>query len=734
MGAAKLNKMNIRAVVLLILFMVVFSLLVGRVGYIQLNKTVNGQELEGIAEDRWTRKYPVEGKRGTIFDRFGDVLAEEIPSYTLVAILDKNSRNRVEDPKLTAEKLAPVVERNSDDLERLLSSGIADGRFQVELGIGTKNLSLEKKREIEALELKGLTFRKEPRRYYPKQTFASHVIGYTERDMSRARMGLESSLNDYLEKEDGYIQYLSDRKGIRLPNIDEVIETPQDGYHVFLTLDANIQMALEQIMTQVEERYEPERMMAIVADPKTGEILAMSNRPSFNPNFYEEITNYTNFTVSSRFEPGSTMKMFTLAAAIEEGVYNGTELYQSGSYQIGGRRVRDHNQGLGWGKIPFDEGFQRSSNVAYSILALEKLGPERLYYYLDRFGFRAPTGIDLPNEASSLIADSYRIDAATTAFGQGSAITPIQQIQAATAIANGGKMMKPYIIDHMVNPNTGEVVSKTEPTVVGEPISSNTAKQVLELMESVVTSPAGTGKPYFIEGFEIAGKTGTAEISNPNGPGYLSGHGQYIYSFLGVAPSSNPQLIVYVAVDRPKLEIYESGSAPVSQIFTSVMKHSLQYLSIAPNARSTSTNSIDEGLQIRNYVGENTSSAALDLAELGLDVHVIGTGNKVVSQLPLSGTRLLPGEKILLQTEGVSFRMPDIMNWSLRDVMKFADLLDLNANLIGTGFVKEQSVLPNSEIKKGDYLVIELSLPNQLEEEVVPEGEEDEEVKIITMD
>nr|WP_238937859.1 penicillin-binding protein [Anaerobacillus isosaccharinicus] len=733
MAAFRLNKMNVRAVVLLVAFLLLFSLLFTRVGYIQVNKTVNGQELQAMAEERWTRKQAVEGKRGTIYDRFGDALAEEIPSYTLVAILDKNSRNRVEDPKLAAQKLAPIVERDPADLEKLLS---AEGRFQVELGIGTKNLSLEKKQEIEELKLKGITFRKEPRRYYPKQNFASHVIGYTERDMSRARMGLESSLNDYLEKEDGFIQYLSDRKGIKLPNIEEILETPKNGYDVYLTIDANIQMALEQIMSQVEERYEPERMMAIVADPKTGEILAMSNRPSFNPNFYEEITNYTNFTVSSRFEPGSTMKMYTLAAAIEEGVYNGDELYQSGSYQIGGRRVRDHNQGLGWGKIPFDEGFQRSSNVAYSILALEKLGSDRLYDYLDRFGFRNPTGIDLPNEANSLIADSHRIDTATTAFGQGSAITPIQQIQATTAIANGGKMMKPYIIKSVVDPNTGKEVTKGEPTVVGEPISSRTANHVLELMHSVVTSPAGTGKPYYIEGFEVAGKTGTAEISNPDGPGYLAGHGQYIYSFMGVAPKSDPQLIVYVAVDRPKIEIYESGSAPVSQIFTSVMKHSLQYLNISPNARSGNRNFLDEGSLIGDYIGKDVANARASLLSTGLDVHIVGTGKKIVSQIPASNTMLLPNEKVILKTDGTTFVMPEIVGWSLRDVMKLASLLDLNANLIGAGFVTEQSIPANSEINKGDYIVIELELPNMSEEEFSPlyeDGEEDKK-EIVTMD
>lgn len=735
LAAYKFNKMHIRAAGLLILFFIVFSVFVTRVGYIQAKKSVDGRDLQTMAEQRWTKKQTIEGKRGTIYDRTGDRLAEEIPSYTIEAILDINSKNRVEDPRMTAEKLAPIIGRSIEDLERRLSQ---KDRFQVELGPGTKNLSLEKKREIEQLNLKGITFRKEPRRYYPKQTFASHVIGYTERDMSKARMGLESSLDEYLVKEDGFVQFLSDRKGIKLPSIEEIVKKPKDGYDVYLTIDSNIQMALEQVMSQVEEQYEPERMMTIVADPNTGEILAMSNRPSFNPNFYEEITNYTNYSISSRFEPGSTMKIFTLAAAIEDNVYKGDEIYQSGSYQISGHRVRDHNKGLGWGKIPFDEGFQRSSNVAFSILALEKLGPERLYYYIDQFGFRNPTGIDLPNEASGLIADSYRIDAATTAFGQATAITPIQQVQAATAIANEGKMMKPYIINKIVDPKTGEVIENTEPKLVGEPISSQTANKVLDLMETVVTSPAGTGKPYFIEGFEIAGKTGTAEISNTEGPGYLSGYGQYIYSFIGVAPKSDPKLVVYVAVDRPKLEPHESGSAPVSKIFTTIMKHSLQYLEISPNSVSTESSIIDEGILIENYIGKNVEQMKSALNDVGLETVVLGSGSKVESHLPIGGTRLIPGEKVIIITDSSTYMMPDIQGWSLRDVMKLASSLQLNANLIGSGFVTSQTIPSDTEIKKGDYIAIELTPPNIIDKEKDDQEEKQqedrEEASIYSMD
>jgi penicillin-binding protein 2B len=732
LAAIKLSKINLRAVLLLGLFFLLFSFLFSRIGYIQVKKTVNGQGLIELAEERWTKTQIIEGKRGTIFDRAGSTLAEEIPSYTMIAILDENSKKRVDDPKRTAEKLAPIVERTVEELEGRLS---LEGRFQVELGTGTKNLSLEKKREIEALGLTGIIFRKEPRRYYPKQTFASHVIGYTERDMSKVRMGLESSLNEYLVQEDGRIEYLSDRKGIKLPAIEEIVTSPKNGQEVYLTIDSNIQMSLEQVMTQVEERYAPERMMAIVADPKTGQILAMSNRPSFNPNFYEEITNYTNYTISSRFEPGSTMKIFSLAAAIEDKVYNGAEVYQSGSYQIGGRRIRDHNR-LGWGEISFDEGFQRSSNVALSILALEKLGPERLYYYLDQFGFRQPTGIDLPNEANSLIADSYRVDAATTAFGQGSAITPIQQVQAATAIANGGMMMRPYIIDRIVDSNTGEVVEKTEPDMVGQPISSSTAKQVLELMESVVIAPGGTGKPYYIEGFEIAGKTGTAEIADPNGGGYLSGQGKNIYSFLGVAPKSDPKLIVYVAVDQPKITEYEQGSTPVAEIFTTVMKHSLQYLNISPKASSQGLSNNGDGILLGDAIGKNVADVKATFTDKGLDVHVIGSGNKVKVQTPVSKTKLLQGEKVIIVTDGPSYSMPNIEGWSLRDVMKLAQSLDLNANLVGSGFVISQSILPAGEIRKGDYLAIELALPDFFREENghSSEDETEDNAEIFNMD
>ncbi len=308
-------------------------------------------------------------------------------------------------------------------------------------------------------------------------------------------------------------------------------------------------------MAQVESEYSPERISAAVLDPKTGEVLAMSSRPSFNPNKLEDVDNWNNNVISTPFEPGSTMKMFTWAAAIEEGVYNGNEWFESGTYKVSDRvrRVSDHNGGEGWGSITFDEGFARSSNVAAAKLVWEKIGTEKYLNYLKAFDFDEKTGIDLPRERKGKLVYNYPRDKITTAFGQASTVTPIQQMKAATAIANDGKMMKPYVISKIVDPDTGNVTREKAPEVVSEPISKDTSDQVLDLLGSVVSSKHGTGKEYKLEDYSVAGKTGTAQIYE-NGS-YLTGYGNYIYSFLGMAPKEDPKLMMYVSVKEPDIEV-----------------------------------------------------------------------------------------------------------------------------------------------------------------------------------
>lgn len=417
------------------------------------------------------------------------------------------------------------------------------------------------------------------------------------------------------------------------------------------------------------------------------------------------------------------MKVFTLAAAIEEGVYRGNETYQSGSYRVIDRTIHDHNQGRGWGEITFDEGFRRSSNVAFSKLALEYLGPENLYDYIDSFGFREPTGIDLPNETTGMIAETYTIDAATTSFGQGSAISPIHQIQAATAITNQGQMMKPYVIDHIVDANTGDFLKDNGPEVAGNPVSAETANRVLALMETVVSHETGTGKPYAIDGFKVAGKTGTAQIPNEDGPGYQSGHGNFIYSFLGMAPAQDPEVIIYVAINKPDIEPHVPGNEPVSKVFRQVMEQSLQYLNIAPTEDGDG-HAWAEEIILPDYIGQDTEEAKTALKEDGFKVKQIGEGNLISAQSPPSGTTAVSGETVLIVTNG-DVSMPDLTGWSLRTVYMFADLLGFKTETEGTGFVLRQLPEAGTNTANMERLSIQLSSSELDEEAWLDEQAED---------
>ncbi|MEH7479703.1 penicillin-binding transpeptidase domain-containing protein, partial [Neobacillus drentensis] len=465
---------------------------------------------------------------------------------------------------------------------------------------------------------------------------------------------------------------------------------------------------LEDAMNKVDKEYKPQKIIAIVADPKTGEILAMGQRPSFHPKTKEGIDKgWHNEAIETSFEPGSTMKIFTLAAAVQEKVFNPNETYKSGSYQVTkkDKAIHDHNYS-GWGTITYLEGVQRSSNVAFAKIAKEKLGFEKLREYLTKFGFDKPTGIDLPDETSGKIQFTYPIEKITTAYGQGTAITPIQQIQAATAIANGGKMIKPHVVKKIVNHDTGETIKSTTPEVVSTPISKETAKQVRDILETVVTSPKGTGGRYKIDGYSVAGKTGTANIPGPNG-GYLQGADNYMFSFLGMAPKDDPKLIVYVAVQQPDLDGTGLGALPVSAIFNPVMKNSLQYLNIQPSkSQKAQLNKLSD------FIGKSVEATEKELKAKDIETVVIGKGTKVVRQLPESGTTVLEGEKVIIQTNGDKLA-PDMTGWSLRDVMKVANIAGLKINSKGLGYVTQQNIKPKTIMRNGDFLIVDLKTPEE---------------------
>ncbi|GIN57601.1 penicillin-binding protein 2B [Lederbergia ruris] len=711
MSSHKKNR-NIGAAVFFIIFSLLFFVLIVRFVTIQTTGKVEGKVLAAEAKELYLRQGVLKAKRGTIFDRNKEIIAEDSESYTLVAVLDealtidKKKPRHVVDPAKTAKQLAEYIDMEEADIYAVLTK---DAK-QVEFGKAGKDLSHSVKNKIEDLHLPGIGFLKDTKRFYPNGVFASHLIGYTQEVEEDGKKkltgtGLEMSYNDLLSGKNGSVQYEGDVWNYILPNSKKHIKEPENGQDIYLTLDKKIQTFLEDAISQVDEKYSPERIMAVVAEPKTGKILAMGQTPTFHPETREGIDkSWHNEVIETSYEPGSTMKVFSLATAIEEGVFKPADTFPSGKYQVDRQStINDHNGGEGWGTISYLEGVQRSSNVGFAYL-LEKMGTKAWREAMEDFKFGQRTNIGLPNEATGKILYRYPVEKVTSVYGQGTTVTAIQMVQAMTAIANEGVMMKPYVVDKVVNPNDG-TVQETKPEVAGKPISKETAKEVLEVLETVVTGKNGTGKIYNIEGYQVAGKTGTAQIAGPTG--YLKGKNNYIYSFLGVAPADNPQLVMYVMVDRPHLDENESGSKPVSMIFNTVMKSSLQYLNIKPEEFVKA-----KTVQLPDFSEMSVSEATKWVKEKGLNPIVIGEGNKIIQQSPFSKEALIVGEKVYLKTDGPT-TIPNMKGWSKREVINLSEMADITLKIKGEGYVLQQSSKPGTVVEPGETLEIQFQSPRE---------------------
>lgn len=694
-----------------------FFLLFSRFFYIQSTGEVNGHNLQAEAADKYARETVLAAERGRILDRNENIIAEDTLSYRLIAVVsekattDEESPRHVIDARETARILAQYIDWDEEKIYQQLTK--EGDPYQVEFGSAGRSLSHEVKEAIEAHDLPGIIFTSDKKRYYPNGSFAAHLIGYVAKEeqpdgtfKTVGKMGLEKTYNEELTGEDGKVEYDSDIFGYLLADSEKMVQPAKDGSDIYLTLDKTIQNFLEDSMNRVEETYNPESMVAVVADPKTGEILAMSQRPTFDPDTRIGLeSGWLNKAIEDVLEPGSTMKTFTLAAAIDSGNWHPNATYKSGQYTLHDRTIRDHNRD-GWGTITYLEGFQRSSNTGMAYM-LEIMGSETYLDYVDRFGFGQKTGINLPNEATGTILTENPIDRVTTTYGQGSTVTPIQLIQAATAVANDGQMMQPYVIDKIVDTNTGEVTYNQEPVVKGEPISADTAKQVREILASTVTSENGTAQRYQIEGYEVAGKTGTAQIPKENGVGYQSGTHSYIYSFLGMVPADDPQLVMYVAVKKPQMSSAVSGSQPVSEVFNPVMENSLKYLNINPdNAVSA------EMVNMPNLVEQQVETVQVQLANDGLQPVIIGEGGTIIDQYPKENTPLLKGSRVFLKTNG-EITLPTFTGWSLRNMLVYKTMSGLPLEIVGEGYVYNQSASPDTIVTDTSPIVVKLRTPEE---------------------
>lgn len=628
---------HIRIKIILFLFILVFILIIGKVFYTQV---IDYKKLNQLASSLWSRNLPIEADRGKIFDRNGIVLADNKTTTSLVLI-----PNQIKEKEIAAQKLSQILNVSYEDMYAHVSKKTSIERVHPE----GRRLSYTIADKIDALKLDGVYLVKESQRYYPYDTLMSHTLGFVGID-NQGLSGLELMYNDYLTGEYGAIKYLSDAKGNKL-ELTEVYEEPQDGINITLTINYELQAVLERELDNAVLKYNPDQALGIAMDPNTGEILAISSRPNFSPSNYQKYTTEQinrNLPIWATYEPGSTFKVITLASALEEKLVDlEKDTYvDGGSITVENARIRCWKHG-GHGSQTFLQVVENSCNPGFVVLG-QRLGKEKLFQYIHNFGFGTTTGIDLNGESSGILFSLDRVgpvELATTAFGQGVSVTPIQQITAVSAAINGGYLNTPYIVKSLNEPETNTVVKEFTTRTKRKVISEETSKLVRYALESVVTN--GSGRNAFIDGYRVGGKTGTAQKVQ-NGV-YMVGN--YITSFMGVMPANDPKIVVYIAIDNAK-GVTQYGGTVAAPIARNVMLSAIDILDIKK----------PEGGSEKNYqYYEKKYATVPDVTEKTLHeamqelkqfkVEYTGNGEKVSYQSPSANTRIYEGETVRLLLE-----------------------------------------------------------------------------------
>ena len=709
MEKKNLNPMNNRKKVGIILFATsigLFFLFAVRFSYIVIGGHVAGTSLAEKTKQLYQRSEVVKAKRGTIYDRNGVALAEDASSYSIKAILSKTYTSG--DKKLYVEeknfdKIAEILHKNlsidKKDALNILEDGAKKELYQVEFGSYGKIISQETKQNIEADMKKegvaGLYFVDHQARMYPNGVFSSHFIGYAVPDKDEnglvGKLGLESAYNDILSGKDGKIIYQKDNFQNPLPGTVAEEEKAVDGQDIYTTLDSRLQSYLETLMDQVNEEYQPEELTAVLMKAKTGEILAMGQRPTFNPETMEGLTGkdaiWRNFLVQDSYEPGSTMKVFTTAAAIEEGEFNENETFQSGKIQVEDATINDHDFGEK-GVLTMRQALSWSSNVGMVILE-QRLGG-RWYNYLQKLGFGQSTHSGLDDEVNGALPTSNIVDRAMSAYGQAVGVTNFQMMKAFTSIANNGTMIQPRYISKVVDPQTGEERT-TQTEVLGQPFSKETTEKVREYMRDVVESEnyGSAYGVYSVPGYNVSAKTGTAQIASDTG-GYQTGDTAYLYSIVEMVPSEDPDYVLYLTMKHPKT--YDRMA--LAKIANPLMKRAMDF---KETEEDSDTETKTEKVSVADYRNLEADVAAADAQKSGLQPVVIGNGKKVQKQSTANGDQLISGEKLILYTGGDKL-MPDVTGWSKADIMKLGKILGIEVSFDGDGYCVKQELAPYEKI------------------------------------
>lgn len=666
--------------------------------------------------------------RGAIYDRNKEVIAQDIEAYDLYAIVDENRVNATDEPAhvvdvdATSEALAPILDVEASKLATILNKAIKLGYYQTFFTPYGRRLTAQQKEDIEALELPGLEFQNSTDRVYPVGTFASQMIGYAQYNYEEERiagvMGIEKIYDEELTGSNGEISYQIGSDGYYLPKTRKYLKTAENGNDIYLTIDKNVQSTVEKALSETLENNSAENAWCVVMEAKTGKVLAQAGYPTFDLNDRSEILNYNNMPSITAFEPGSVMKPFVIAGAIEEGVYNGNATFPSKSASLG----IDANGNLGfvdkgldnwlitvndargkdYGVISYDEGIIRSTNTVIANLFVNYYSLDKNIEYLKKFGFFDYIGIDGLSEASGQLNTGSITDKVTLGFGQGSTVTAYQLIEAYSALFGDGRTVKPYVIDKIVNPNTGETTYQGKSEKSEQIVSQETANQVQELLKRVVSEEYGTAHAYQMNDVTMMAKTGTGEISVDGG----YSRSIFTSSIMAAAPAEDPEIIVYYAFQGTEITYFNRS------YFQDIVRESL----LAVNGYESTNNNQNEGTTVANFNIFDMPSLinhSIDYAKEKLTTHtnnivMIGDGSAVVSQYPTDGASTISSQKVFLLTDGANITMPNMSGWTRKDVKLFAQLSGINININGTGAVATQSIAEGTIINEDSKISVEL--------------------------
>lgn len=679
-------------IILVVAFL--FVAIICKLSYVVLSDKVDGINLKDKSASISTVKKTLYADRGNIYDINGEELASTVNSYTVIAYLNSNKTN-VSDKEKTAKELSPILNMTEEKLIELLNKKL----YQVELRPGGYGITEVVKARIEKLELPGIDFIKNSKkRYYNKSTFASYIIGYAkvlDDGKISGELGIEGYYDDILSGTNGYTKYLKyTSSNYKIPNTNEDTKKAKDGSDIYLTIDSSIQLIAEKAVSSMKEKFNTDWAVFTVMDAKTGAIVASATNPNFNPNDTNTIKEYMNPLLSYQYEPGSVMKVFSFASSMEEGKYDGEETFKSGSYTLDDGTIIRDSERKGWGTISFDEGFARSSNVAATTLAL-RLGVDKLSEYYNNLGFGKKTGIELSNEAIGDIEMVYQSELATASFGQGVSVTAIQMLQALSAMTNDGTVIKPYIVDKVVDQN-GNITYQGERQVVKKVYSTNTVNKMHEIMKKVID----INKYWQVNNVSIMGKTGTAQIASPKG-GYLTGTYDYIKSFAGIFPADDPKYIVYVAGKKP-----ETNLGSWAKVITTAIEEIASYAKLTESKSDADPSKI---ITLDNYISKYLDTTLEELKNKKIDVIILGNGKYIINQYPLKNKTLLSGEKLFLLTNDKEIKMENLKGWSLSEVKTYCNLIGLKLEYNGYGYVINQSIEENAILDVNNMtLTIEL--------------------------